>query len=112
MKKQLNLFLGVILGIALAVSLVAVAFPTAFNKFDFSKAVGRAVSIFSSDMEEYGLKDQCGPIMGSILHTIDDEGSCIQKCKINCLSKDKEYGKVEFKKEVDACNICTCYCKE
>jgi len=61
---------------------------------------------------EYALQDECGPIGGSILHSIRDTDSCANACSAYCLSVKKELHKSDFNiREGPQCNSCLCYCK-
>ena len=59
----------------------------------------------------FELKDQCGPIMNMISHSIGTESACMAKCKLQCEVKDLSFSRVEFKINMQGCNHCTCFCK-
>ena len=64
------------------------------------------------EISEYDLRDECGPIGGTISHSIDDEDACINFCNANCQSLDKEYHSSQFSLRTLECNSCKCFCKE
>lgn len=61
---------------------------------------------------EYNIKDECGPIGGSVSHSIDDDDSCVNICSAYCQSLVKKYHDSEFTLSALECNSCKCYCKE
>ena len=63
-------------------------------------------------VSEYNIKDECGPIGGSISHSIDDEDSCVNVCNAYCQALIKEYHDSEFILSNTNCHSCKCYCKE
>jgi hypothetical protein len=74
--------------------------------------ISYAYFITRPKISSYDVKDECGPIGGTISHPIDDEDACDNICGATCLSKDKLFHKSKFVLKDPECNICTCYCKE
>jgi hypothetical protein len=60
----------------------------------------------------YDIPDECGPIGGSISHTLDDADSCQNACNAYCLSLKHTYETSRFELVENACNTCECYCEE
>ena len=60
----------------------------------------------------YIVKDECGPIGGTVSHPIDDVDTCMNKCRADCLSYGKEYHRSEFTIKDPDCNLCECFCKD
>ena len=58
------------------------------------------------------LIDECGPIGGTISHSIDDDDSCSNMCRAYCKSTQKEFHDTDFTLKGVGCNDCECYCKE
>src|SRR3990170_3386152 len=58
----------------------------------------------------YELKDECGPIGGSISHPLDDEDACGNACLAYCLSRKMQIHDSKFVLRDPKCNMCTCYC--
>jgi hypothetical protein len=58
----------------------------------------------------YELKDECGPISGSVMHSINNQDSCSNACNAYCLSKKITFSDAEFTVVVP-CNTCMCRCK-
>jgi hypothetical protein len=59
----------------------------------------------------YIIKDECGPIGGSISHSIGDEDTCYNRCNADCISLKKEISSSQIILKQTECNICNCYCK-
>ncbi|MCP3682422.1 MAG: hypothetical protein GY861_06990 [bacterium] len=64
-----------------------------------------------SEKREFDLKDHCGPFMGTVLHTINDESQCGAKCKAKCAGIDYDYVEHTFDNRGVSCNSCECICK-
>lgn len=58
------------------------------------------------------VRDDCGPIGGTISHSIDDEDSCKNACVAYCQSLKQEYHDFDFVSSQTKCNSCDCLCKE
>ena len=64
------------------------------------------------EITSYVVKDECGPIGGTISHPIDDEDACSNACRAYCLSLEKKFHDSDFKLRFDECNSCNCECEE
>ena len=60
----------------------------------------------------YDLEDECGPIGGSVSHTLDDADACQNACNAYCLSLKHTYETSVFTLAEGGCNKCECYCEE
>lgn len=61
---------------------------------------------------EYTVPDECGPIGGSISHSIDDSDACMNACSAYCQSLKQEYHDSAFEESTLECHSCVCECKE
>ena len=61
---------------------------------------------------EYSVPDECGPIGGSVSHTLDDADACANACNAYCLSLKQTYATSAFEAVPGRCNDCRCYCEE
>lgn len=59
----------------------------------------------------FSIEDKCGRFVNLMSHTIADENSCKTRCRSQCESVGRNYGKISFEKKDPACNSCTCYCE-
>jgi len=73
---------------------------------------GFAIMVNKPKVSKYNVKDECGPIGGSISHSIDDIDACKNACKAYCQSMKKEFHDSSFEQNIEICNTCTCYCKD
>lgn len=60
----------------------------------------------------YALKDECGPIGGTVSHTIDEEGGCQNACRSACESYGHTYYSSKFEFVAVGCHNCTCVCRK
>ncbi|MBN1503277.1 hypothetical protein JW930_07095 [Candidatus Woesearchaeota archaeon] len=60
----------------------------------------------------YAVRDECGPLGGTISHSIGSEDECANACKAACQSYEQKYKNMEFSSSPGTCNNCTCICKE
>ena len=60
----------------------------------------------------HAVRDECGPIGGTISHSINDKDECINVCRAYCLSLKDEYYDVNFELLNEKCNSCECFCKK
>jgi hypothetical protein len=67
--------------------------------------------IFQPKVTVFEIKDECGPISGSIMHSIKDEDSCTNACRNQYCTKGKQVLKAKFELSLP-CNTCMCYCRE
>jgi hypothetical protein len=61
--------------------------------------------------KEFIIKDECSMIVGNLIHSIQDEGVCEQKCKTDCDVRDMFYYDFEFTEKMGDCHECKCYCR-
>ncbi len=66
--------------------------------------------LFQPKITKFVISDECGPISGSIMHSIKDEDACSNSCHNQYCTKGKEFLKSEFTLSMP-CNTCICYCK-
>jgi hypothetical protein len=57
------------------------------------------------------VRDECGPIGGTISHSIDDVDTCENACNAYCSSIGQNFHSVEFYMQGAECNTCDCFCK-
>ncbi|MCM2325673.1 MAG: hypothetical protein NDI94_04365 [Candidatus Woesearchaeota archaeon] len=69
------------------------------------------ISMLKPKIVKYEVKDECGPIGGSISHSIDDDDSCSNACSAYCLSLQKGFHESAFIASNRTCNTCDCFCK-
>ena len=55
-------------------------------------------------LSSYDLKDECGPIGGSISHPLDDTDSCSNACLAYCTSIEKKLHDSKFELKDPQCN--------
>jgi hypothetical protein len=59
----------------------------------------------------YSIKDECGPIQGSIFHSIENNDTCRIRCRNTCESLDKEFVSIRFVDKGIYCHECNCTCR-
>lgn len=59
----------------------------------------------------FSIEDKCSIIVGKIVHPIDREDECINKCIAQCETYSLTYDKTEFELKNNSCNACGCFCK-
>jgi hypothetical protein len=59
----------------------------------------------------FEIVDECGPISGSIMHSIKDLDTCSNACRNQYCTKGKQVFKTEFNVSLP-CNKCICYCRD
>lgn len=94
---------------------IAIALVLAFlilNTYFILKEFGVIKSVKTIKEKEFTLLDQCSIIAGKLVHTINSEGECINKCVAECETYDINYEKAEFEISQEACHFCKCYCNE
>jgi hypothetical protein len=67
--------------------------------------------LFQPEITRFEIKDECGPISGTIMHSIKDTDSCSNACHNQYCTKGKQVLRTEFNATLP-CNTCICYCKE
>jgi len=66
---------------------------------------------FNIQPKMYNIKDECALIVGQLIHTINDEGICKQKCNNECGAREMRFYDLEFIEKENDCHECNCYCK-
>jgi len=61
--------------------------------------------------EHFDIKDECGIILGNLVHQVRDEGECRLKCVNECDVREMDFVRFEFEGKVEDCNSCDCWCK-
>ncbi len=99
---QSHLISGVLVGalLTLAVLLILFGLPGSFEGVISSKG----------HVQEIELGDECGMIMGNVMHTIPDDPNCRIKCRAYCSSKKLEYVNSVFNGDGNPCFSCKCLC--
>ena len=64
-----------------------------------------------SDTKVIVIKDECTMIAGNLIHNIQDEGICEQKCKTNCDVLKMFFVSSEFAERTNDCHACICKCR-
>lgn len=73
--------------------------------------INNPFSGISAKSEKFTLNDECSIIVGQLIHTVQDEGACQNKCYSQCQSIDADFVRIEFTERPNNCNLCDCYCK-
>lgn len=97
-KSNKYLFLSIISICLLIVYLVY--FFTGFN-FIFE--------IFD-EPKKFEVVDECGVIMGRLIHQVRDKDDCELQCKNFCDIKDMSFDSFDFTESEESCHKCDCYC--
>lgn len=91
-----------ILIILLSLSLVfLIVFEMNSDLFTISKAEPKTFSI----------QDQCSVFVGQLIHTLNNEGECVQQCITACDTENMNYDHVSFIQKTSECHQCSCTCK-
>ncbi len=61
--------------------------------------------------KEYLIEDECGLVVGNLIHQIKNEGECRIKCRNECEVREESFYDSEFEERENACHLCICYCK-
>ena len=74
--------------------------------------IGNSLGIFDepSAPKSFPVSDECGNIMGNVIHNLEDEGDCKIKCENNCKFRELEYYNSSFISQETTCNLCDCWC--
>ncbi len=59
----------------------------------------------------YLIEDECGIVVGNLIHQIKNEGECRIECRNECEIRKESFHESEFEERENACHLCTCYCK-
>ena len=60
----------------------------------------------------FEIKDECGLILGNLVHQVRDAGECRIKCVNECDVRDLEFLNFSFVGKLDDCNSCDCWCED
>jgi ethanolamine utilization protein EutA (predicted chaperonin) len=67
--------------------------------------------VFESNSPElFVIKDECGNVLGNLIHQIRDEGECRIKCVNECDVRGMDFFDFGFALKIDDCNSCECWC--
>jgi len=98
-RKNKKVVLGLFVGVGV---LILVLIGLILSSFGFFEKAG--------EPELFIVKDECGDVMGNLIHQIRDGGECRIKCVNECDVRDMDFVRFEFEaKDVD-CNSCDCWC--
>jgi len=72
-----------------------------------------SVGFFEKFEEEkyFDIKDECGIILGNLVHQVRDEGECRLKCVNECDVRGMDFVRFGFEGKIEDCNSCDCWCK-
>jgi hypothetical protein len=73
--------------------------------------VENPLDAFGHVEQKFDVRDECSMILGNLIHTVNDEGVCEQKCHAQCDVREMEFVRSEFKESLVDCHTCNCYCK-
>ena len=96
------------LGLILFFSLLLIC-----NVFIILVEIGAVRLDLTRDIAEknFTIEDECSIIAGKIIHPIDREDECINKCTAYCETKTLSFDNATFQQKEKSCNICDCLCK-
>ncbi len=75
------------------------------------RVISNPFTFTEKEVIAYSIPDECSLIVGQLIHTVETEDVCEQRCKTNCQIREKEYVQHEFSLVPNDCNQCTCYCE-
>jgi len=100
-KKSIKIIIIIIIILAiLTISLLAI-------QEGFVEEIKRTFS----EPTLFEIKDECAPILGSIIHQIKNEDGCKITCRNRCNLEEMNFDKVIFIEKENSCHTCNCYCK-
>jgi hypothetical protein len=102
MKKIKNFKLKIII-----IFLIIILF---FNIYFILKESGIIQRKIANTHEEFIIPDTCSVIAGKIIHTVNTEGECENRCLAQCETFSLRYSKSEFELGQQTCHSCKCYC--
>ena len=103
-KKSKKIIIGaIILILLLSVIILILLIQFKIIKYDFKS--------FALKPELFKIEDKCSVIVGQLIHTVNNEGTCMMKCKTECEVRDMKFFNLEFIEIENDCNKCSCYCK-
>jgi len=99
-RKNRKVVVGLFFGVGL---LGLVLIWLVLSSFGFFEKAG--------ELEYFSVKDECGDVMGNLIHQIRDDGECRMKCVNECDVREMEFVSFEFELRSGDCNACACWCK-
>ena len=94
---------GVVFGLFVAVIvLILILISLVISAFGFCE---------ENKPEMFIVKDECGLILGNLVHQIRDEGECRIKCVNECDVRDMDFVRINFELKNSDCNSCECWCE-
>ena len=101
-----------ILGILIGVGVIFLISSFFIQDFVGLRAISSAmVSVLPGGKTTFEVADDCGIMFGRVLHSIKNEETCAQKCRVKCQVEQLDYESSSFALDINACNKCTCVCK-
>jgi hypothetical protein len=72
-----------------------------------------SLKIFEPRVEpiRFDIQDECGQILGNLIHNIQNDGGCKVKCADNCEIRGMEFHNYSFTFQEASCHTCECYCR-
>ena len=61
-------------------------------------------------VESFEVADECGLILGNLVHQIRDEGECRNKCLNECSVRGMDFLNFSFEERGTDCHGCSCSC--
>jgi uncharacterized metal-binding protein len=98
-KEKLTRIISIIIFLLLAATVILIIIDN-FQSIDLVK-----------NPKKYLIEDECGLIVGNLIHQIKDEGECRIECRNECEIRQESFHDSEFIKRESACHVCNCYCK-
>ena len=72
------------------------------------------IPLFNNGLREKSLfivVDECGPVLGSVIHNIANDEVCKNKCIATCSVNNLELASINFLQNTQGgCNTCECFC--
>jgi hypothetical protein len=59
----------------------------------------------------FDIKDECGVVLGNLIHQVRDAGECRVKCVNECGLEEMEIDRYNFVANFTDCNKCECWCE-
>ncbi|MFH1802002.1 MAG: hypothetical protein ABH864_00960 [archaeon] len=105
-RKKRSLLIGIVLIVLLAVLVLLV--PVLLYQLGL---VNNPFTNLHFQPKEFIVKDECAMIVGNLIHPIQDEGICEQRCKMDCDVRGLFFYDFEFTESVGDCHTCKCRCR-
>lgn len=64
-----------------------------------------------SDDVSFNIPDNCGVILGNLLHEIKNEDDCNIRCHNECGLRSLNYNSINFSQGGESCHSCECFCE-